>query len=68
MSLVRKIKQKLCKHDMKKESAYETKVFKGGKLVENGMYEHYVCTKCGKEENIVIPKFIPRFKSIYNDL
>lgn len=68
MNVIKKIKQSFCKHDMQKKDAYETKVIKDGKIIKCEKFELYECFKCGKEETIVVPKFIPRYLSIYNDL
>lgn len=64
--IVRKLKQRFCKHEMQKLGTYEIITSKDGRIVNAGFHEDYVCSKCGKEETIVVPQFIPNFKSIYN--
>lgn len=66
--IIRRVKQRFCKHDMKKTDTYEIKVLKDGKVVDNKVHEDWVCCKCGKKETYTTPKFIPCFKSIYNHL
>lgn len=65
--ILSKLKQRFCKHEMQKSDTYEIQTVIDSRIISVKLCEDYMCSKCGKKETIVVPQFIPKFKSIYNE-
>jgi hypothetical protein len=69
MRLIKKIKQRFCNHEMKHIKQYNISASNIAYADYNATKTNiYRCSKCGHIESIIEPKFIPHYKSRYNDL